>query len=132
MNRRIFLKFLTSLLGITALSTFAYTILRFFVPPEIDSKSETITIAKREIPVGVTKELFIRRTPIIVINRKDKGLTVLSRVCTHLGCLVKYDKENLILLCPCHAGKFDLEGNVISDHHQNLYKSFLSELKATI
>jgi cytochrome b6-f complex iron-sulfur subunit len=114
MNRRIFLKFLTSLLGVTALSTFAYTLLRYFIPPETESKSETITIAKREIPVDAAKDLFIRRIPIIVINRKDKGITVLSRVCTHFGCLVKYDKENLMLLCPCHAGKFDLEGNVIS------------------
>lgn len=114
MKRRIFLRFLTSLLGVTALSTFAYTLLRYFIPPEVDSKSETITIAKREIPIGTTRDLFIRRIPIIVINRKDKGLTVLSRVCTHLGCLVNYDKENLILLCPCHAGKFDLDGNVIS------------------
>ena len=33
---------------------------------------------------------------------------------THLGCLVGYDSFNNKLVCPCHAGEFDLEGNVLS------------------
>ena len=31
-----------------------------------------------------------------------------------LGCLVGYDKFNSKLVCPCHAGEFDLEGNVLT------------------
>ncbi|MGW8273276.1 MAG: QcrA and Rieske domain-containing protein [Thermodesulfovibrionales bacterium] len=56
-----------------------------------------------------------RTAPLrIVINRTDKGLIAFSKVCTHLGCLVAYDEDSKALICPCHAGTFDLEGNVIS------------------
>lgn len=114
MNRRIFLKFLTSVFGVTALGTFTYSLLRFFIPGEVGVKAEKIFIAKSEIPLGAAKDLVFRGLPTIVINRKDKGYIVFSKICTHLGCLVKYDKEKQLLLCPCHAGRFDLEGNVIS------------------
>jgi len=37
-----------------------------------------------------------------------------SAVCTHLGCIVSWKKDEGIFFCPCHAGKFDPNGNVIS------------------
>ena len=37
-----------------------------------------------------------------------------SAVCTHLGCIVSWKKDEGIFFCPCHAGKFDPSGNVIS------------------
>ena len=52
--------------------------------------------------------------PLIVINRRGSGFIALSRVCTHLGCLVGFDSFNNKLVCPCHAGEFDLDGNVLS------------------
>lgn len=114
MKRRRFLKFLTSILGLSAIGAFAYPLLRFLSPLEAGLKAKSVVIAKSEIPLGATKDLVVRGVPAIVINRKEKGYIVLSKVCTHLGCLVKYEKERLLLICPCHAGTFDLEGNVIS------------------
>lgn len=114
MKRRRFLKLLTSILGVSALSAFTYPILRFLTPLKAKGKGESIVIAKREIPIEGAKDLVIGGVPAVLINRKDKGYIILSKVCTHLGCLVKYDKEKLLLICPCHAGSFDLEGNVVS------------------
>lgn len=37
-----------------------------------------------------------------------------SAVCTHLGCIVSWKKDEGIFFCPCHAGKFDPNGNVIA------------------
>lgn len=104
MKRRRFLKFLTSILGMSALSALIYPFLRLLTPLEGDIRTKSIVIAKSEIPVGATKDLVVRGIPTIVINRKDKGYAIISKVCTHLGCLVKYDKEKLLLICPCHAG----------------------------
>ena len=73
-----------------------------------------LTINKDEIPTGTAKEFFFNETPLVVINRRGSGFIALSRVCTHLGCLVGYDKFNGKLVCPCHAGEFDLEGRVLS------------------
>jgi cytochrome b6-f complex iron-sulfur subunit len=38
----------------------------------------------------------------------------LSAVCTHLTCTVRFDSETGTLFCPCHNGRFDLGGNVLS------------------
>ena len=52
-------------------------------------------------------------TPTVIINYKG-DLRAFSAVCTHLGCIVQWKKDENIFLCPCHAGKFDPNGNVIS------------------
>lgn len=41
------------------------------------------------------------------------GYMAYSKVCTHAGCMVS-DFEESILVCPCHAGKFDpLSGSTV-------------------
>jgi cytochrome b6-f complex iron-sulfur subunit len=114
MNRRGFLKFLASILGLSALGAFLYPLSRFLTPSEATGKAKPITIPQSELPVDAMKELLVMGTPSIIIHTKDKGYIALSRVCTHLGCLVNYDKARQIFICPCHGGTFDLEGNVIS------------------
>ena len=114
MDRRRFLTLLASIFGLSALIALFYPLLRLLTPLESESKKKSTIIPNSEVPVGTAKDIVIGGTPAIVINRKDKGYTILSRVCTHLGCLVKYDKEKQSLICPCHAGIFDLEGNVLS------------------
>lgn len=49
----------------------------------------------------------------VVISYKG-GLRAFSAICTHLGCIVQWKKDEGVFLCPCHAGKFDPNGNVIS------------------
>jgi cytochrome b6-f complex iron-sulfur subunit len=49
----------------------------------------------------------------VVIAYKG-GLRAFSAICTHLGCIVQWKKDEGIFLCPCHGGKFDPNGNVIS------------------
>jgi len=49
----------------------------------------------------------------VVISYKG-GLRAFSAICTHLGCIVQWKKDEGVFLCPCHAGKFDPDGNVIS------------------
>ncbi len=114
MTRRSFLQLLTTLLGLTTLGAFIYPLVRFFLPVESAARVKSVEIPKNDVPVGTAKDLMIGTTPAIIVNARDKGFLVFSRVCTHLGCLVKYDPERQVFICPCHAGTFDLEGNVIS------------------
>lgn len=114
MQRRKVLTLLTAFLGSTAMLSFAYPILRFFAPPGEDSQNRTLSIKKSDIPIGSIKEVVFSNTPILIINRLDKGFVALSKVCTHLGCLVEYNKAGNILVCPCHGGTYDLEGKVLS------------------
>ena len=113
MNRRGFLKIFTSILGLGALGAFLYPLFRFLAPIEATATAKPLTIPQKEIPVGAAKDLLVMGTPSIIIHTKN-GYIALSRVCTHLGCLVNYDQARQIFICPCHNGIYDLEGNVIS------------------
>ena len=45
-------------------------------------------------------------------NRRD--FTVMSNVCTHLGCRVRWIADRQEFFCPCHNGVFDKDGKVVS------------------
>lgn len=114
MKRRRFLGISLSVLGSAAVGSFVYPLLRFFAPPPRTVKDKSISVKKSDIPLGEAKEIVFNNTPVIIINRHEKGYVAFSKVCTHLGCLVEYDRRHRMLVCPCHAGAFDLEGNVLS------------------
>jgi menaquinol-cytochrome c reductase iron-sulfur subunit len=46
-------------------------------------------------------------------RKNEFEVLVFSNVCTHLGCRVKWEADKDAYVCPCHAAKFDIEGNVI-------------------
>ncbi|MEK6528403.1 MAG: ubiquinol-cytochrome c reductase iron-sulfur subunit [Nitrospirota bacterium] len=114
MKRRSFLSLSLAILGSTALATLVYPLVRFLAPPEAKTLADKLSIKKDDILPGEAKKIQFGNTPAIVINIYGKGYIALSQVCTHLGCLVEYDKEKKQLVCPCHAGVFNLEGHVVS------------------
>ena len=44
----------------------------------------------------------------------EGGFLALYRVCPHLGCVVPWSEEGQRFLCPCHAGVFSIEGEVLA------------------
>lgn len=46
-------------------------------------------------------------------NKNDEVIAI-SAGCTHLGCIVTWDEAQQIFKCPCHDGRYDAEGNVLS------------------
>ena len=40
--------------------------------------------------------------------------TVMSNICTHLGCRTHWSDAEGMIVCPCHGGHFDVHGNVLS------------------
>jgi len=124
MNRRHFLKSLLGLLGTTVLVSFVYPLVRFLAPPGGEAAGKKVVMKRSEIPEGSAKDILVGNIPAIVINTRDKGFVALSKVCTHLGCLVDYDRSNRRLLCPCHAGVYTLEGTVVSGPPPRPLKKF--------
>lgn len=47
--------------------------------------------------------------PALLVH-SQAGFSVLSMVCTHLGCTVESQPGGFA--CPCHGSRFDLAGNV--------------------
>jgi glycine/D-amino acid oxidase-like deaminating enzyme/nitrite reductase/ring-hydroxylating ferredoxin subunit len=49
------------------------------------------------------------------VSRDDDGvLRVLSARCTHLGCIVGFNRAESTWECPCHGSRFDVDGSVLS------------------
>jgi len=115
MKRRRFLKIILAFLGSITLFSFVNSFLKFLAAlPARTAEINKLIIHKNEIPSGEAKNIIYRNAPAVIINRSDRGFIALSRVCTHFGCLVEYNRAERRLICPCHAGNFDLEGNVLS------------------
>ena len=49
-----------------------------------------------------------------VLTENGRDYIVLSNICTHLGCRVRWIAEQEQFFCPCHNGVFDKVGNVVS------------------
>lgn len=113
-TRRSFLDFSIVLSLMVLAGGTIYPIIRYLWPSKETSESggtSTVSIALAELGVGDAVITKLLGKPIIVV-RTDNGVHVLSAVCTHLGCIVKWDKATQRLLCPCHTAIFDLRGNV--------------------
>jgi len=52
---------------------------------------------------------------LVYLQRNDSNkLIAISAGCTHLGCIVTWDHDSRVFKCPCHDGRYDVEGNVLS------------------
>ena len=54
------------------------------------------------------------RQPVWVVRTSEDAYVGMSAVCTHLRCILAWDADKRVMECPCHAGSFDLNGNVLS------------------
>lgn len=48
------------------------------------------------------------------VSNTAQGLVILYGVCTHLGCLPKWDIGTVRFQCPCHGSQFELDGHYIT------------------
>ena len=115
-DRREFLKLVERggvFIGITALTV---PIVAYFYPPSLEEvPSEPVLVcAENELAVNESRTVRFGRYPALVLN-SAAGLRAYSGVCTHFGCIVKWDAALSQIVCPCHDGFFDpLDGSVIS------------------
>jgi Rieske Fe-S protein len=48
------------------------------------------------------------------IEELSQQINVLSNHCAHLGCPVRWIEEKAEILCPCHGGIYDINGNYMA------------------
>ena len=116
-SRRGFLKY--AVLGFAGLATAAGVvapIIAYLWPPKQATGAgggRVAVAATADLPVGKGAVYSVNNKPVIVIHTKD-GYHALSAVCTHLGCIVFWSEQKAVIACPCHAGFFTVNGDVIS------------------
>jgi cytochrome b6-f complex iron-sulfur subunit len=114
-SRRGFIKQLAAsffLLG----SGFLYVVIRYLVPvqkKESLSENKTLSIPLSDIETGLSQTLRFDGKPVVVVKVSNSEVYALSAVCTHLGCIVKWNNIEKQFICPCHGAKFALSGKVL-------------------
>jgi cytochrome b6-f complex iron-sulfur subunit len=99
-------------LGTVSVVSTILSYLRPMVAPASQDGPVAVAAAS-QVPVGDGQVVPFQGTTAIVIHR-EQDWVAFSAVCTHAGCIVRWDKAQRRILCPCHAGVFDVEGNVVS------------------
>ncbi|PRY54609.1 glycine/D-amino acid oxidase-like deaminating enzyme [Arcticibacter pallidicorallinus] len=51
---------------------------------------------------------------VAVYKDSGGGIHALDPVCTHAGCIVKWNGTEKSWDCPCHGGRFDIDGKVLT------------------
>jgi len=112
-TRRKFLLTGLGALGTTGLGALLYPLFRYLSPSKSSGAKQLVTVPLADIPEGGAKYFDLNGTAGVLIKQKGGALAVFSAVCTHLGCIVQWQKDKDQFLCPCHGGQFSQEGAVL-------------------
>ncbi len=113
-SRRGFLDWLIGLFSTVAVAAMALPGLLYLWPAARGGKAEDTEVngaGALKPGEGIIVQV---RGKAVIVRRDTSGLVAYSAVCTHLGCLVKWDGTRKEFLCPCHAAVFDSGGRVVS------------------
>ncbi len=116
MERRNFINLFFGGSFVGTLAAFLYPVIRYIIPPkQVEVGAKSVNAAKiGELAPGAHKIFKFGSIPGILINTQEGELRAFSAVCTHLTCTVVYEADGETILCPCHNGRFDLNGNVVA------------------
>lgn len=114
--RRHFLEIFLGTGIVASLISFFYPVIRYLIPPpQSDLGSNTVLAAKvGELSVNSGRIFRFGDRPALLILTTNGKYLAFNAVCTHLGCTVQYRPDLREIWCPCHNGKYDLQGRNIS------------------
>lgn len=85
-------------------------------PPGGRTSRGEVSLGKADtIPVNGAHTKLIHGEEYLIVRPDGERFVALSATCPHSRvCLVEWDQKRRQVVCPCHRGVFDLNGNVIS------------------
>jgi len=93
------------------LATFFAAVLKFFLPLVSSRPSMAVQVGfPEDYQAG---QVVYHRGHKLFVLRDGNGFMALSARCSHLGCMVVFNDDHHMFLCPCHGGKFDVRGQNI-------------------
>lgn len=113
-GRRKFLGLCVAGATVAAAAAAVYPVYRYLAPESGEEGAQKVEFAETDLPEGEAKFFQHAGTSAVLVRTKAGEVVALSAICTHLGCVVQWVKEKQEFLCPCHAGQFSADGNVIA------------------
>jgi cytochrome b6-f complex iron-sulfur subunit len=90
--------------------------------PELGAGSWFAVGPAESFPIGTIKSFDAGAVPVFLIH-DGTSFRALSRICTHMGCMLAYNDRAKEIDCPCHGAIFNLDGTMES--YPNEYYSQL-------
>ena len=69
----------------------------------------TLRVAR---PDGASE--VVDRRVVYLVRRGGAELKALDSTCTHLGCRTRFNPDTMQIECPCHGGRYDINGDVVA------------------
>ncbi len=130
MKRRNFIDFFLGASLVGTIVSLLYPVVRYILPrKEMQSGVKRILAARvGELAPNSYKIFKFGTSPGILIHTGEGEFRAFSAVCTHLTCTVFYETDTETIFCPCHNGRFDMSGNVVSGPPPAPLESFRVEI----
>jgi len=116
--RRTLIKWLLSFSIIATLGGVLTPIIGYLWPPATKSTGQgsrvrVASLADLQVAGGLVVPVEDR--PVVLTVSANNEVNAFSAICTHLGCVCKWESAGRYIQCPCHDGRFNAQtGAVIS------------------
>ncbi len=130
LSRREFITLTTAAVGTVIAAVVGLPAIAYLLSPALKKVSTDVWIPLGKLsgfPVGVPTLVTFNRSQtngweqttdsygVFVLRKSESQVVVYSNVCTHLGCHVNWDTQQKEFICPCHDGRFNIDGQVIKE-----------------
>ena len=129
LSRNDFVKGAVVILGSTMGATIGLPAIGYVLSPALKTRTSEAWIPAGPLenyPIGIPAIFNFTRSTIngwekttnsygvYVFRKNETDTIVFSNVCTHLSCRVIFHEDIQEYVCPCHDGRFDIDGEIIS------------------
>jgi len=123
-TRRTFLSLTLGALGALFAGVASYPVWRFLRPENGSQENQTVTLKLEDLLYDEATFITYKGRPAVVLQTAPGKFVALSAVCTHLGCIIKWQADKGEFLCPCHGGRFSAQGEVLGGPPPSPLESF--------
>jgi Rieske Fe-S protein len=81
-------------------------------PSTPPSRRELAAVA--DIPEGEAFDVSATAGEPAYLIRNGQSIRLVSATCTHASCRVEWQPSDRNFQCPCHRGRYDIDGQVVS------------------
>jgi cytochrome b6-f complex iron-sulfur subunit len=116
-SRRSFLDLLLGASVVGWLASIVYPVLSYLKPLPQTGPTGPTRLTREEIAKLEQSQfviVLVNGQRVIVLEPASEQVLAFSAKCTHEGCTVTYVPSQSVIWCPCHDGRFDLSGRVLS------------------
>ncbi len=113
-TRRTFLQGFLAVMAAFGAGALVYPVVRYLAPRSSTNSQNTVEIQLSQLADGDAKFFDYAGKAAVLVKLAGGSVIVRSAVCTHLGCIVQWQKGEAQFLCPCHAGRYGVDGRVLS------------------